>query len=226
MAHGRALESSLLIEDHFSFPESMPEKSILTTSTPFKFSNLILKDNEFAWKGSLKSLKLFVQSDLNIEGQWLSLGGEVKEFASKNYTMKWYGKKKQKLVIIRDDVDESLREKLDKFATLNKVNDHDGEQYEQYAEAEGDLNLGEVTEKSLSDDDTHQPNHSNTQNEEDKDLSFAENGHKFRNSECQCNVLSIQLKRIEDDLQQLKCVLVDTMIRLGVLQFDCYDFGA
>ena len=36
MAYGRALESSVLFEDHFSFPQSMPEKSILTTSTPFK----------------------------------------------------------------------------------------------------------------------------------------------------------------------------------------------
>ena len=71
MAYGRAMENSVLIEDHFSFPQSMPEKSILTTSTPFKLSNLIIKDNEFAWKGSLESLKLFVQSDLNIEGQWL-----------------------------------------------------------------------------------------------------------------------------------------------------------
>ena len=64
MAYGRAMENSVLIEDHFSFPQSMPEKSILTTSTPFKLSNLIIKDNEFAWKGSLESLKLFVQSDL------------------------------------------------------------------------------------------------------------------------------------------------------------------
>ena len=48
-------------------------------------------------------------------------------------------------MIIRDDVTESLREKLDKFAKLNRVNDRDGKQYR---EAEGDLNLGEVTEKS------------------------------------------------------------------------------
>ena len=38
-------------------------------------------------------------------------------------------------------------------------------------------------------------------------MSFAENGHKFKNSECHCNVLSIQLKRIEGDLQQLKCAV-------------------
>ena len=42
MAHGRALESFVLIEDLFNFPQSMPEKSMLTTSTPFKFSQILL----------------------------------------------------------------------------------------------------------------------------------------------------------------------------------------
>ena len=107
-------------------------------------------------------------------------------------------------MIIRDDDTESLREKRDKFATLNRVNDRDGEQY---SEAEGDLNLGEVTAKSSSDDDIHEPSPSITQNKEDKDMSLAENGHIFKNSECHCNVLSIQLKRIEGDLQQLKCTV-------------------
>ena len=55
--------------------------------------------------------------------------GDVKQFVSKDYVMKWYGKRKQKFVIIRDDVTESLRQKLDKFATLNRVNDRDGELY-------------------------------------------------------------------------------------------------
>ena len=204
MASRRALESSVIIEDHFSFPQSIPEKSILTTSTPFKLSNLIIKDNEFAWKGSLESLKSFVRSDLKIEGKWSSPGSDVKQFVSEDYTLKWYGKRKQKLVIIRDDVTESLRDKLDKFAMLNRVNDRDGEQY---SEAEGDLNLGEVTAKSLLDDDIHEPSPSISQNKEDKDMSLAENGHIFKNSECHCNVLSIQLKRIEGDLQQLKCTV-------------------
>ena len=67
MASRCALESSVIIEDHFSFPQSIPGKSILTTSTPFKFSNLIIKDNEFAWKGLLESLKSLIRSDLKID---------------------------------------------------------------------------------------------------------------------------------------------------------------
>ena len=42
--------------------------------------------------------------------------------------MKWYGKKKQKLVVILDNKNQSLRERLVKFATLNKGNGHNDEQ--------------------------------------------------------------------------------------------------
>jgi ribosomal protein L30E len=70
--------------------------------------------------------------------------------------MKWYGRKKQKLVIIRDDKNESLREKLITFATLNKVNIHDGEQS---GEAEGNPNMVEVIENSLSDDGKYDSDH-------------------------------------------------------------------
>jgi hypothetical protein len=74
MACRRAFEGSVIIEDHFSLPQSILEQSMPTTSTPSKLSNLIKLDKELACIGSLESLKLFVQSDLNIEGQWSSPG--------------------------------------------------------------------------------------------------------------------------------------------------------
>ena len=74
MACGHALETSVIIEDHFSFPKNIQEQNILTTSTPNKLSNLVKLDKELAWNGSLEGLKLFVQSDLSIEGQWSSPG--------------------------------------------------------------------------------------------------------------------------------------------------------
>jgi hypothetical protein len=80
----RAFEASVIIEDHFSLPQSILEQNMPTTSTPSKLSNLIKLDKELAWIGSLESLKLFVQSDLNIVGQWSSPGGEVKQFTSEN----------------------------------------------------------------------------------------------------------------------------------------------
>ncbi|CAB4005997.1 Hypothetical predicted protein [Paramuricea clavata] len=181
-----------------------------TTSTPSKLSNLIKLDKELAWIGSLESLKLFVQSDLNIEGQWSSPGGEVKQFTSENYTMKWYGRKKQKLVITRDDKNESLRENLAKFATLNKVIIHDGKQY---GEAEGKRSEGnsnmdvEVIENSWSDDGKYDSDHI-TANQDDPSSSkietVVEGGHKFTSCQCYCRDLAFQLKRVERDIQQLK----------------------
>ena len=181
-----------------------------TTSTPSKLSNLIKLDKELAWIGSLESLKLFVQSDLNIEGQWSSPGGEVKQFTSENYTMKWYGRKKQKLVITRDDKNESLRKKLTEFATLNKAIIHDIDK--QYGEAEGkqsegNSNMVEVMENSWSDDGKYDSDHI-TANQDDPSSSkietVVEGGHKFTNSQCYCRDLALQLKRVERDIHQLK----------------------
>jgi ribosomal protein L30E len=145
-----------------------------------------------------------VQSDFNVEGQWSSPCGEVKQFTSENYTMKWYGRKKQKLVMIRDDKNESLREKLIKFATLNKVNIHDGEQS---GEAEGNPNTVGVIENSVSDDGKYDSDHI-TANQDDLDSSkietFVGSGHKFTCSPCYCRDLALQLKCVERDIQKLK----------------------
>ena len=177
----------------------------MITSTPYKLSNLVKLDKELAWNGLLEGLKLFVQSDLSIEGQWSSPGGEVKQFTSKNYTMKWYGKKKKKLWVIRDDKNQSLREKLVKFATLNKGKGHNDQQS---SIVEGNLNMVEVIENSLPDDDSEVHDHI-TENQGDTDNStietpFVKSGHKFTNSQCHCRDLALQFKGIEGDIQQLK----------------------
>jgi hypothetical protein len=203
----RALEGSVIIEDHFSFPQSILEQNMPTTSTPSKLSNLIKLDKELAWIGSLESLKLFVQSDLNIEGQWTSPGGEVKQFTSENYTMKWYGRKKKKLVITRDDKNESLRKKLTEFTTLNKAIIHDIDK--QYGEAEGKRSEGNsnMVEVIESDDGKYDSDHI-TANQDDPSSSkietVVEGGHKFTNSQCYCRDLALQLKRVERDIHQLK----------------------
>ena len=204
MACGHAFESSVIIEDHFGSSQGIPEQNLLTTSTPSKLSSLVKLDNELAWNGLLKSLKLFVQSGLSIEGQWSSPGGEVKQFTSKDYIIKWYGKKKQKISIIRDDKSQSLREKLVKFAALNEVNRHDGKQW---GEARENSNMVEVAENSLSDDAKYDPGHTII-DQDDVDSSkidiFAESGHKFINSQCHCRELALQLKHIKHDIHGLK----------------------
>ena len=110
--------------------------------------------------------------ELSIEGQWSSPGGDVKHFTSKDHTMKWFGKKKQKLVIIRDDKSQGLREKLVKFATLNKVNRHD-KYGKQWGEVKENSNMIEVVENSLSDDAKYNPGHT-TRNQDDVDSSKTE----------------------------------------------------
>ncbi|CAB4044793.1 Hypothetical predicted protein [Paramuricea clavata] len=135
---------------------------VMITSTPFKQSNLLKIDEELVWKGKYESLKLFVKSDLGIDGQWKSTGGEVKKFTSKSYTLKWHGKTKQKLVVIQDDENESLQEKLVKSATSGNFKGHD---VGQRSETIGNKNTLEGVQKStsLSNDD------------KDKDKNKAEN---------------------------------------------------
>ena len=100
------LDSSVLVEDYFTSYSSSVNESLISTS---KRSYLISLDNEFAWEGSLDKLKAFVHDKLCLQGTWTSPGGEAKLFSDPNYTLKWYGKTKRKLVIVRDDCDQNLR---------------------------------------------------------------------------------------------------------------------
>ncbi|CAB4016388.1 Hypothetical predicted protein [Paramuricea clavata] len=49
---------------------------------------------KLSWSGDYESLKLFVDSELNFEGTWSSIGGEKKLFKSKNVDIHWWAKKK------------------------------------------------------------------------------------------------------------------------------------
>ena len=203
MATGQTLEGSVIVDDHFSFFEDIRDQSMLITSTPFKQSNLLKIDEELVWKGPYESLKLFVQSDLGIDGQWKSTGGEVKKFTSKSYTLKWYGKTKQKLVVIQDDENESLQEKLVKSATLGNFKGHD---VGQRSETIGNKNMLEGVQKSTSllNDDKNKAENQTVAVNFPTEVPLAENDQKFANSVCCCRGLVSQLKRIEGDIQQLK----------------------
>ena len=204
MATSQTLEGSVIIHDHFSFSQDIQlEQSMLTTSTPFKQPDLVKIDEELVWNGPYESLKLFVQSDLGIDGQWKSTGGEVKKFTTKSYTLRWYGKTKQKLVIIQDDENESLQEKLVKFATLGNLK---GRDVGQRSEAIGNKNMVEGVQKStslLNDDKNKAENQVDVVNFP-TEVPLVESGQKFANSVCCCREFVLQLKRIEGDIQQLK----------------------
>ena len=67
----------------------------------------------------LRRIESFCLHDkLCLQGKWTSSGGEAKLFSDPNYTLKWYGKTKRKLVIVRDDCDQNLRQKLSEMVIL------------------------------------------------------------------------------------------------------------
>ena len=54
-------------------------------------------------------LKALVEALIKCEsGKWSSPGGEAKMFKSKNFSIKWYGPKKRKLIIVEDNEEELL----------------------------------------------------------------------------------------------------------------------
>jgi hypothetical protein len=122
MASGPELDSSVLIEDYFSSSLCPQLENTAITSTPSKENYLICHDKIFLWKGCLDSLKEFVCNELGLHGHWISPGGQVKEFASscKGYALKWQGKTRNKLAVIRDDDERSLTAKLKRLASSTK----------------------------------------------------------------------------------------------------------
>ena len=115
---GPTLNSSVIIDDYFSFPQTSNQANTPLSSTPYKQKNLLCFGKEFTWESCLESLKKFVQADLNLHGKWTSPGGEVKLFTCNEHTLKWYGVNKKKLVVVRDDDQGSLVKKLKNLAFL------------------------------------------------------------------------------------------------------------
>ena len=70
-----------------------------------------------AWESHIDDLKEFVQKSLNFDGKWSSPGGDVKVFENEKYCLKWYGVIKKKLLIVRDDEQQNLSERMQSLAT-------------------------------------------------------------------------------------------------------------
>ena len=69
------------------------------------------------WKGRLEELKTSVCDELNLDGKWSSPGGDVKLFVTASYSLKWYGRSRKKLMILSDDDDRTLENKLMEMAS-------------------------------------------------------------------------------------------------------------
>ena len=71
---------------------------------------------QYSWDGSPQELKPFVYGQLGLNGKWSSPGGEVKLFVNSNVNFKWYGPTQKRLVILKDDEENSLIKVLKKHA--------------------------------------------------------------------------------------------------------------
>ena len=195
-----AFDSFVIIEDYFASP--LPKQNTLIASTPLKIANLIRLGNEFAWEDSLESLKEFIKDKLNIEGKWSSPGEETKLFTSANCLMKWYGKSRKKLVVVKDD--KNLMEKLSKFA-IPIEDKRQGD--DEYGGTECNLAVHKIVENLSADDgqntELNLNNRNNITNTEIEE-TIPESGHKTTNSRCCCNELAVQVNRIEGDIKLLK----------------------
>ena len=204
MMAGPTLNSSVIIDDHFSFPQTSNQLNTPLSSTPYKQKKLLCFGKEITWKGCLDDLRKFVQADLKLQGKWTSPGGEVKLFTCNEYNLKWYGVNKKKLVVIRDNNKGSLVEKLKKLASLSS--DQSSKQNGEAVCVE--YVTGNDIEKNPSTVTVHLDN-ADIQNHIDIESSKGKTGaaeiicESGRNSHCYCAELESQLKRIEANVNFL-----------------------
>ena len=165
--------------------------------------------------GCLDSLKEFVCNELGLHGHWISPGGQVKEFASscKGYALKWQGKTRNKLAVIRDDDERSLTAKLKRLASLTK--DRGNEQDGVTNDAERIAINNNAVEKNLSIDRSNVESNPVELNKViEKDSSTERNdmglnsakfscGLNNANFVCQCSEFELQMRRVEKDVQYL-----------------------
>ena len=75
-----------------------------------------------SWKGDLKSLKAFVATIMKCDnGKWSSPREEEKLFKNEEFSLKWFGPKKKKLQIMKDNQMKSLQTALEESAQDEKT---------------------------------------------------------------------------------------------------------
>ena len=115
MADDHAFDNSVIIEDYFAYTQTVENGKEYPAP---KITNLTFSGKEFAWQGSIEQLRDFLKYNLKLEVKWTSPGGDTKLFTSCDYIVKWYGRIKKKLAVFLDDHNQSLVDKLEKFATV------------------------------------------------------------------------------------------------------------
>ncbi|CAB4038835.1 Hypothetical predicted protein, partial [Paramuricea clavata] len=174
------MDSSIIIEDYFTFPQSSHKENSLRTSTPSKITNLINTGNEFAWKGSTEKLKNLCTN-----------------------------RPKSSRQVDLNNKEQSLAEKFKTFATLIE-GEFKGHSDEQHAEAEDTLGMDKTGENistkktSIPTHATEYREDLDNSEIEMKSTKYGCDSGKIINSQCHCSELAVQFKRIEHDLKLLK----------------------
>ena len=90
---------------------------------------MLISKIEYYWQGTLSELKLFVETNLKLQGKWSSQGGEVKLLTSSttNLSVKWHGLKRKRLEVMKDNEVNYLFNAFKNHAADDSVNSRSDE---------------------------------------------------------------------------------------------------
>ena len=85
---------------------------------------MLISKIEYYWQETLSELKLFVETNLKLQGKWSSPGGEVKLFTASttNLSIKWHGPKRKRLEVMKDNEVNYLFNAFKNHAADDSVN--------------------------------------------------------------------------------------------------------
>ena len=93
-----------MLETNFDESKSLFDASVQSLSV--KCNKLEWDGKTYRWTGNLEELKDFIQNDKKLSGMWSPPGGDSKLFkVADEFSVKWYGRKSKKIVIIKDDAE-------------------------------------------------------------------------------------------------------------------------
>ena len=86
-----------------------------------KCSLLLLSGNDLIWEGNLESLKIFVETELQINGGWSTPRGEKFKFSNPEFSLKWDGVTDKTITVMQDNDESQLYNTLRSYATLTNA---------------------------------------------------------------------------------------------------------
>ena len=110
MAAGHISKSS-------TFPSNSQQLNNPVDGKKLKSTCLYIQKGELFLKRDYDGLKELIDSDFNLSGEWLSSGGESKEFIHRDFVLKCQGKSKHRLTVVKDNQQSYLLNALKGYAS-------------------------------------------------------------------------------------------------------------